>query len=84
GQQPTEHEMVSVFNSGTGIPSEELPLIFDRYRDLVSGKTSQNKTSGLGLIICREFIEKHGGKLWIESEEGKGSKFIFSLPSASK
>jgi two-component system sensor histidine kinase ResE len=80
GQQPTEHVMVSVFNSGKGIPPEELPLIFDRYRDLVSGKSSQNKTSGLGLVISQRIIEAHNGKIWAESEIGKGVTFHFALP----
>jgi len=72
--------MVSVFNSGKGIPSEELPLIFDRYRDLVSGKSDQNKMSGLGLIISQRIIEAHNGKIWVESEIGKGATFHFALP----
>jgi len=80
GQQPTEHVMVSVFNSGAGIPPDELPLIFDRYRDLVSGKTNQNKTTGLGLIISQRIIEAHNGKIWVESEAGKGATFHFALP----
>ena len=80
GQSPTEHIMVSVFNSGAGIPPEELPLIFDRYRDLVSGKSNQNKMSGLGLVISQRIIEAHNGKIWVESEIGKGATFYFALP----
>ena len=80
GQKPTDHVMVSVFNSGEGIPQEELPLIFDRYRDLVSGKTSKQKSSGLGLIISQRIIEAHNGKIWVESEKGKGATFYFALP----
>lgn len=80
GQQPTDHIMVSVFNSGSGIPKEELPLIFDRYRDLVSGKSSQDKSTGLGLIISQRIIESHNGKIWVESEAGKGATFYFALP----
>jgi two-component system, sensor histidine kinase and response regulator len=80
GQQPTDHEIVSVFNSGAGISPEELPLIFDRYRDLVSGKTNKDKSTGLGLIISQRIIEAHNGKIWVESETGKGATFFFALP----
>ncbi len=80
GQPPTEHLMVSVFNSGSGIPKEELPLIFDRYRDLISGTGSQKKSTGLGLVISQRIIEAHNGKIWVESEPGKGSTFFFALP----
>jgi signal transduction histidine kinase len=80
GQQPVDHVIVSVFNSGTGIPKEELPLIFDRYRDLVSGKSNKEKSSGLGLIISQRIIESHNGKIWVESETGKGATFFFALP----
>jgi signal transduction histidine kinase len=80
GRPPTDHVMVSVFNSGEGIPKEALPLIFDRYRDLVSGKTSDTKISGLGLIISQRIIEAHNGKIWVESEAGKGATFYFALP----
>jgi two-component system sensor histidine kinase/response regulator len=80
GQKPTEHIMVSVFNSGPGIPKEELSLIFDRFRDLVSGKATEDKSTGLGLIISQRIIEAHNGKIWVESEAGKGATFYFALP----
>jgi signal transduction histidine kinase len=80
GQQPADFEMVSVFNSGLGIPKEELPLIFDRYRDLVAGKDDKKRTTGLGLVICQRIIEAHGGKIWVESEVNKGATFFFALP----
>lgn len=80
GQQPSDFVMVSVFNSGPGIPKEELPLIFDRFRNVVSEKTNKQKTSGLGLIICQRIIEAHNGKIWVESEQGKGTTFFFALP----
>ena len=80
GQQPSDFEMVSVFNSGTGIPKEELPLIFDRFRDLVSAKDDKKRTTGLGLVICQRIIEAHNGKIWVESEINKGATFFFALP----
>lgn len=80
GQQPQDFIMVSVFNSGQGIPKEELPLIFDRYRNVVSDSKDKKKTSGLGLIICQRIIEAHNGKIWVESEFGKGATFFFALP----
>ena len=80
GQLPTDHIMVSVFNSGAGILPEQLPLIFDRYRDLISGKSNKDKLSGLGLVISQRIIEAHNGKIWVESEVGKGATFFFALP----
>jgi signal transduction histidine kinase len=72
--------MVSVFNSGQGIPKEELPLIFDRFRDLVAAKDDKKRTTGLGLVICQRIIEAHNGKIWVESELTKGATFFFALP----
>ncbi|MGA3244579.1 MAG: response regulator [Bacteroidota bacterium] len=78
GQQPADYIMVSVFNSGPGIPQEELPLIFDRYRNVANSKDDQK--TNLGLIICQRIIEAHSGKIWVESETNKGATFYFALP----
>jgi len=80
GQQPSDFLMASVFNSGAGIPKEELSLIFDRYRNVTAGKENKQQTTGLGLIICQRIIEAHNGKIWVESEKGKGATFFFALP----
>jgi signal transduction histidine kinase len=80
GQQPQDFMMVSVFNSGQGIPKEELPTIFDRYRNVVTDSKDKKKTTGLGLTICQRIIEAHNGKIWVESELGKGATFFFALP----
>jgi len=80
GQIPTDFLMLSVFNSGSGIPKNEIPLIFDRYRNVTAGKDNKQQTTGLGLIICQRIIEAHNGKIWVESELGKGATFYFALP----
>ena len=80
GQLPSDFLMLSVFNSGSGIPKQEIPLIFDRYRNVTAGKENKQQTTGLGLIICQRIIEAHNGKIWVESEQGKGATFFFALP----
>ena len=80
GQQPSDFLMTSVFNSGEGISKEELHNIFDRYRNVTSGKDNKQQTTGLGLIICQRIVEAHNGKIWVESEKGKGVTFFFALP----
>jgi len=67
----------SVRDEGPGIPEEELRKIFQRYQRAKDDKT---KGTGLGLAISKEFIEAQGGKIWVESEIGKGSRFSFALP----
>jgi signal transduction histidine kinase len=67
---------VTVKDTGCGISEEELPHIWERY---YKGKHSETGT-GLGLFICKFIIESHGGKIWAESEVGKGTSFMFTLP----
>jgi len=72
--------IVSVSDNGTGISKENTEKLF-KIGDLVSTQgTNNEKGTGLGLILCKEFIDKHGGKIRAESEIGKGSRFIFSIP----
>lgn len=78
GQQPAGYIMVSIFNSGPGIPQEQVPLLFDRYRNVTDAKNDQK--TNLGLIICQRIIEAHSGKIWVESEANKGATFYFALP----
>jgi signal transduction histidine kinase len=68
-----------VKDSGAGIPHEEFDHIFDKYRQVSSGQSSSHSGTGLGLAICKKIIEAHGGRIWVESEEGKGSTFFVSL-----
>ena len=70
----------SVTDKGVGISKNDIEKLF-RIDQIFSTKgTNNEKGTGLGLILCKEFIEKHGGKIWVESEVGKGSVFKFILP----
>ncbi len=71
---------LSVQDFGIGIPKKEQRDIFKRFRRASSAKTESYPGLGLGLYISSEIIKRHGGKIWVESEEGKGSIFSFSLP----
>lgn len=71
---------ISVEDTGIGIPEEEIPKIFSIDNKFKRKGTEGEPSSGLGLLLCKEFIEKHGGKIWVESKINEGSKFIFTLP----
>jgi two-component system, sensor histidine kinase and response regulator len=71
---------VSIIDTGVGIELDKRDKIFDVLKAKSTLGTSGETGSGLGLILCKEFIEKHGGKIWVESEVGKGTTFYFSLP----
>jgi PAS domain S-box-containing protein len=72
--------VVWVKDIGVGIPSEEIGRIFEKYRQLSSARNLSHKGTGLGLVICKKIVEAHGGRIWAESENGKGATFFFSLP----
>ena len=71
---------VSVMDNGIGIPAEEQQKIFQRFYQVEKHLTRRHGGMGLGLSIAKEMVEMHGGKIWVESVEGKGSKFMFFLP----
>jgi PAS domain S-box-containing protein len=71
--------VVWVKDAGIGIPGDEIGQIFEKYRQTSSGRSSGHKGTGLGLVICKKIVEAHGGRIWAESEEGKGATFYFSL-----
>lgn len=75
--------LISVTDNGVGMNNEVLKMLFDKTAPYTTRGTANEKGTGLGLILCKEFIEKNGGKIWVESEEGKGSTFFFTLPKAS-
>ena len=79
--RPTERGLeVSVADTGPGIPAEELPKLFDRFQQATTRTMTDISGTGLGLSIAKEIVELHGGEIWVESEQGKGTTFRFSLP----
>ena len=75
-----EMVVVQVKDNGMGIPEDVQKKIFELGSVQSTNGTNQEKGSGLGLVLCREFIEKQGGKLWLESKPGEGTSFYFSVP----
>ena len=69
-----------VKDSGEGIPPDELGDLFEKYRQSTSGKISQSKGTGLGLVICKKIAEAHGGSISVESRVGEGSTFSVEIP----
>jgi two-component system phosphate regulon sensor histidine kinase PhoR len=68
----------SVRDNGSGIPADELERIFERFYK--AGRARSGGGTGLGLSIARHIVEVHGGKIWAESAEGRGSTFYFTIP----
>ncbi len=75
---------VTVTDNGTGISKENISRLFRIDDPFKAAGTENEQGTGLGLILCKEFVEKNGGKIWVESEIGVGSKFIFTLPLSKK
>jgi PAS domain S-box-containing protein len=71
---------LSVRDRGIGIPAEQQPRIFGRFVRAENARASEITGTGLGLYLSREIVERHGGRLWFESTEGKGSTFFMTLP----
>ena len=78
--QKGEFAEVSVEDTGIGISKDDLPKVFDRFYQADSSSTRAYGGMGLGLAVVKEMIEAHGGKIDVESESGKGSRFYFTLP----
>jgi signal transduction histidine kinase/predicted negative regulator of RcsB-dependent stress response len=75
-----EEWLVTVRDNGVGMNEEVLKMLFDKTAPYTTRGTANEKGTGLGLILCKEFVEKNGGKIAVESTVGKGSKFSFTIP----
>jgi len=82
GHPPGEWILVSVADSGVGVPPQDLPRIFERFYKVDRARTRNSSGTGLGLAIAKHLVEGHGGRIWADSEEGRGSTFSFTLPVA--
>ena len=79
-EKDLENVTISVSDNGVGIRPQDLTKLFDISQVITTKGTANETGTGLGLLICKEFIIKHSGKIWVESEYGKGSIFRFTLP----
>jgi signal transduction histidine kinase len=72
---------IIVEDQGRGIPQEKLDMIFERFQQGDASDSRALGGTGLGLAICRRIVQQHGGRIWVESELNKGSKFLFTVPA---
>jgi signal transduction histidine kinase len=72
---------VSVRDNGVGIPPEQQESIFDKFHQVRETAKGTSEGTGLGLAITKALVELHGGRIWVESEPGNGSRFTFTMPS---
>jgi len=79
-EQKDSNVTISVSDNGIGIAPDNLSKLFDISEVLTTKGTERETGTGLGLLLCKEFVKKHDGKIWVESEVGKGSDFRFTLP----
>jgi signal transduction histidine kinase len=80
GRQVNQNIEISIEDNGVGIKPDDLTKLFRIDQNHSTIGTSNETGTGLGLILCKEFVEKNGGKIWVESTYGSGSTFHFTLP----
>ena len=71
---------ISVSDTGIGIAPEDQPKIFEEFRQVGTDYAHKDRGDRTGINLAKKFVELHGGKIWVESEVGKGSTFTFTLP----
>ncbi|MFM8424778.1 MAG: sensor histidine kinase, partial [Chloroflexota bacterium] len=84
GEKQPDYVKVSIKDNGIGIPAKDLPHVFDRFYQVEGHLTRKHGGMGLGLSVAKVMVEMHGGRIWADSEEGKGSIFSFILPVRSE
>ncbi len=82
GRETDDVVEICIADSGPGIASEHLPRIFERFYRVDRARSRDLGGTGLGLSIVKHIVQAHGGRVWAESELGKGSTFYFTLPKA--
>jgi signal transduction histidine kinase len=75
---------MAVWNDGVGISEDKIPLLFEKFSRIQQNAPMNVKGTGLGLFICRDIIERHGGKIWAESSYGNWISFIIEIPKYLK
>ncbi|TAE17534.1 MAG: hypothetical protein EAZ95_06205 [Bacteroidetes bacterium] len=81
-QRRQDHVLITIQDTGLGMTAEQMRSLFTPHTSSTYG-TNQEKGAGLGLLLCKDFVERNAGKIWAESEAGKGSTFYFTLPLAT-
>lgn len=79
-----DYVFVEITDTGIGVPKEELPKVFDEFYRATNAKKIEKDGTGLGLSIAKQIVERHNGTIWIESQEGVGTKFGFTLPKTDR
>jgi signal transduction histidine kinase len=79
-QREDGNAVISVRDTGIGIAQEDQAAVFEEFRQVGRDYTRKQEGTGLGLALTKKFVELHGGRIWVESEIGKGSTFTFTLP----
>lgn len=74
---------ISIIDTGVGIALEDQPKVFEKFRQVGDTLTDKPKGTGLGLPICKQIVEHHDGRIWVESKPGQGSQFSFTIPTCA-
>jgi signal transduction histidine kinase len=82
-QQTEGHVTISVLDNGTENTPEYLKKMFSSADIQTTLGSAEEKGTTLGLLLCKEFVEKHGGKIWVDSRNGKGREFKFTIPTTT-